>query len=111
MDVLIDAGAGYLTLQRSYPTLSAGVAQRLRLAALFGSGRTVVQRVLHKPSLGLRARDTDRLISVLRKLRDQRNTVFAIGHDLNVLKAVDHMVDVGPGARRENGRIVAEGTP
>ncbi len=108
---LIDVGAGYLTLERSYPTLSAGEAQRLRLAALLGSGLTGVQYVLDEPTIGLHPRDTGRLISVMRKLRDLGNTVLVIEHDMDVLRAADHVVDVGPGAGREGGKIVAEGTP
>jgi len=108
---LLDVGVGYLTLERSSPTLSAGEAQRLRLAALLGSGLTGVLYVLDEPTIGLHARDTGRLINVLRQLRDQDNTVLVIEHDIEMLRAADFIVDVGPGAGRNGGRIVAAGSP
>ncbi|MFD5160419.1 excinuclease ABC subunit UvrA [Streptomyces hawaiiensis] len=108
---LVDVGVGYLTLDQSTPSLSAGETQRLRLAALLGSGLTGVLYVLDEPTIGLHPSDTERLIRVLRRLRDLGNTVLVIEHDLDVLKAADHVVDVGPGAGRDGGRIVAEGTP
>ena len=108
---LVDVGVEYLTLERSTPTLSAGEAQRLRLAALLGSGLTGVLYVLDEPTIGLHPADTERLVEVLRRLRDLGNTVLVIEHDLDVLRAADHIVDVGPGAGRDGGRIVAAGTP
>jgi len=108
---LVDVGVEYLTLERSTPTLSAGEAQRLRLAALLGSGLTGVLYVLDEPTIGLHPADTERLVEVLRRLRDIGNTVLVIEHDLDVLRAADHIVDVGPGAGRDGGRIVAAGTP
>ncbi len=108
---LLDVGVGYLTLDRSSPTLSAGEAQRLRLAALLGSGLTGVLYVLDEPTIGLHPRDTGRLIDVLRQLRDQDNTVLVIEHDLDMLRSADFIVDVGPGAGRDGGRIVAAGPP
>ena len=108
---LVDVGAGYLTMERSTPTLSAGEAQRLRLAALLGSGLTGVLYVLDEPTIGLHPRDTDRLLQVLYQLRDLGNTVLVIEHDLHVVRAADHIVDFGPGAGRHGGRIVAAGTP
>jgi excinuclease ABC subunit A len=108
---LVDVGVGYLTLDQSTPSLSAGETQRLRLAALLGSGLTGVLYVLDEPTIGLHPSDTERLVRVLRRLRDLGNTVLVIEHDLDVLKAADHLVDVGPGAGRDGGRIVAEGTP
>ncbi|MFC8140160.1 excinuclease ABC subunit UvrA [Streptomyces paradoxus] len=108
---LLDVGVGYLTLGQATPSLSAGEAQRLRLAALLGSGLTGVLYVLDEPTIGLHPSDTARLVDVLRRLRDLGNTVLVIEHDLDVLKAADHVVDVGPGAGRDGGRIVAEGTP
>ncbi|MFJ4720975.1 excinuclease ABC subunit UvrA [Streptomyces luteogriseus] len=108
---LLDVGVGYLTLGQATPSLSAGETQRLRLAALLGSGLTGVLYVLDEPTIGLHPSDTARLIDVLRRLRDLGNTVLVIEHDLDVLKAADHVVDVGPGAGRDGGRIVAEGTP
>ncbi len=108
---LIDVGVGYLTLERSSPTLSAGEAQRLRLAALLGSGLTGVLYVLDEPTIGLHPRDTGRLIRVLKQLRDLGNTVLVIEHDLQVLGAADHVVDIGPGAGKDGGRIVVSGSP
>ena len=108
---LIDVGVGYLTLERSSPTLSAGEAQRLRLAALLGSGLTGMLYILDEPTIGLHPRDNQRMISVLRQLRDLGNTVLVIEHDLDFLKAADHVVDFGPGAGRAGGWIVATGSP
>jgi excinuclease ABC subunit A len=108
---LLDVGVGYLTLDRSSPTLSAGEAQRLRLASLLGSGLTGVLYVLDEPTIGLHPRDTGRLISVLRQLRDQDNTVLVIEHDIEMLHAADFVVDVGPGAGRNGGNIVVAGDP
>ncbi|MBG0853337.1 excinuclease ABC subunit UvrA [Streptomyces spinoverrucosus] len=108
---LVDVGVGYLTLEQPTPSLSAGETQRLRLAALLGSGLTGVLYVLDEPTIGLHPADTARLIDVLRRLRDLGNTVLVIEHDLEVLRAADHVVDIGPGAGRDGGRVVAEGTP
>ncbi|NUT28265.1 MAG: excinuclease ABC subunit UvrA [Streptomyces sp.] len=108
---LVDVGVGYLTLEQPTPSLSAGESQRLRLAALLGSGLTGVLYVLDEPTMGLHPDDTARLVDVLRRLRDLGNTVLVIEHDLDVLRAADHVVDVGPGAGRAGGRIVAQGTP
>ncbi|MGC0205441.1 excinuclease ABC subunit UvrA [Streptomyces levis] len=108
---LVDVGVGYLALGQATPSLSAGETQRLRLAALLGSGLTGVLYVLDEPTIGLHPSDTARLIGVLRRLRDLGNTVLVIEHDLEVLRAADHVVDVGPGAGRDGGRIVAAGTP
>jgi excinuclease ABC subunit A len=108
---LLEVGVGYLTLERSSPTLSAGEAQRLRLAALLGSGLTGVLYVLDEPTIGLHSRDTQRLINVMRRLRDLGNTVLVVEHDLELIKAADHLIDVGPGAGKHGGRIIASGTP
>jgi len=108
---LVDVGVGYLTLERSSPTLSAGEAQRLRLAALLGSGLTGVLYVLDEPTIGLHPRDTGRLINVMRQLRDLGNTVLVIEHDLDMLRAADYVVDMGPGAGRNGGRVVVAGAP
>ncbi|SEF16951.1 excinuclease ABC subunit UvrA [Jiangella alba] len=108
---LVDVGVEYLTLERSTPSLSAGEAQRLRLAALLGSGLTGVLYVLDEPTIGLHPADVARLVGVLRRLRDLGNTVLVIEHDLEVLRAADHVIDIGPGAGRDGGRVVAAGTP
>ena len=108
---LLEVGAGYLSLERSSPTLSAGEAQRLRLAALLGSGLTGVLYVLDEPTIGLHPRDNHRLINVLRRLRDLGNTILVVEHDLDLIRAADHLIDVGPGAGKHGGQIVAAGTP
>jgi excinuclease ABC subunit A len=108
---LINAGAGYLTLERATPTLSAGEAQRLRLASLLGSGLTGVLYVLDEPTIGTHPRDTRRLIELLRRLRDLGNTVLVIEHDLEMIAAADYVVDFGPGGGKHGGQVVAAGTP
>ena len=111
LEHLLEVGAGYLSMERSSPTLSAGEAQRLRLANLLGSGLTGVLYVLDEPTIGLHARDTHRLVNVLRRLRDLGNTILVVEHDLDVIKAADCLVDIGPGAGKHGGQIVAAGTP
>jgi excinuclease ABC subunit A len=108
---LIDVGVGYLTLERSSPSVSAGEAQRLRLAALLGSGLTGVLYVLDEPTIGMHPRDAGRLVGVLRRLRDLGNTVLVIEHDLQMIRAADHVIEIGPGAGVHGGRVVAQGTP
>lgn len=108
---LVDVGIGYLTLERATPSLSAGEAQRLRLAALLGSGLTGVLYVLDEPTIGLHPRDNARLIQVLKQLRDLGNTVLVIEHDLDIVQAADHVIDFGPGAGLYGGQVVGEGSP
>ncbi len=108
---LIEVGAGYLSTERAAPTLSAGEAQRLRLASLLGSGLSGVLYVFDEPTIGLHPRDTHRLIGVLRRLRDLGNTVLVVEHDLEMIAAADHVVDFGPGGGKHGGQIVAVGTP
>jgi excinuclease ABC subunit A len=108
---LVEIGVGYLTLERLTPSLSAGEAQRLRLAALLGSGLTGVLYVLDEPTIGMHSRDTSRLVKMLRALRDLGNTVLVIEHDMDVISAADWVVDFGPGGGRFGGQIVAQGTP
>ena len=108
---LVDVGLGYVTPDRPTPSLSAGEAQRLRLAALLASGLTGVLYVLDEPTIGLHPRDTPRLVAMLRALRDLGNTVLVIEHDTALIAAADWVVDFGPGAGRAGGQIVAEGTP
>lgn len=108
---LVEVGAGYLTMERTSPTLSAGEAQRLRLASLLGSGLSGVLYVFDEPTIGLHQRDTRRLINVLRRLRDLGNTVLVVEHDLEMISAADHVIDFGPGAGKHGGQVVASGTP
>ncbi len=108
---LVEIGLGYLTLERATPSLSAGEAQRLRLAALLGSGLTGVLYVLDEPTIGLHSRDNHRLVKMLRALRDLGNTVLLIEHDMDLIAAADWVVDFGPGGGRLGGQIVAEGAP
>jgi excinuclease ABC subunit A len=108
---LVDVGVGYLTLERASPSLSAGEAQRLRLAALLGSGLTGVLYILDEPTIGLHPRDTGRLIKVLRDLRDLKNTVLVVEHDPEMMRQADYLVDIVPGGGKHGGRVVAAGPP
>jgi excinuclease ABC subunit A len=108
---LMEVGAGYLSLERSSPSLSAGEAQRLRLASLLGSQLSGLLYVFDEPTIGLHHRDTRRLIGVLRRLRDLDNTVLVIEHDLETILAADYVIDFGPGAGRHGGQVVAAGAP
>ncbi len=108
---LADVGLGYLTLERSADTLSGGEAQRIRLASQIGSGLVGVMYILDEPSIGLHQRDQRRLLDTLTSLRDLGNTVIVVEHDEESIRAADHVVDLGPGAGRHGGRIVAQGTP
>jgi excinuclease ABC subunit A len=108
---LVEAGAGYLALERGSPSLSAGESQRLRMASLLGSELTGLLYVFDEPTIGLHQRDTQRMIGVLRRLRDLGNTVLVIEHDLETIAAADHVIDFGPGAGRHGGQVVAAGTP
>ena len=111
VDFLLDVGLGYLTLDRSAETLSGGEAQRIRLAAQLGAGLQGVLYVLDEPSIGLHPRDHEQLVGALRALRDAGNTVVVVEHDEATLRSADWLVDVGPGAGRHGGHIVASGTP
>ena len=108
---LANVGLGYLTLDRGAATLSSGELQRIRLATQIGSQLVGVLYVLDEPSIGLHHRDNRRLLDALRKLRDLGNTVLVVEHDLDTMLAADHIVDLGPGAGRCGGEIVAQGTP
>lgn len=108
---LLEVGVGYLTLERSSLSLSAGEAQRLRLASLLGSELSGVLYVFDEPTIGLHHRDTQRLINVLRRLRDLDNTVLVIEHDLDMITAADYVIDFGSGAGKHGGQVVAAGTP
>ena len=106
-----DVGLGYLELGRAANTLSGGEAQRIRLATQIGSGLTGVLYVLDEPSIGLHQRDNDKLIATLKHLRDLHNTVLVVEHDEDTMRASDYVIDIGPGAGVNGGRLVAAGTP
>ena len=108
---LNNVGLEYLTLARSAGTLSGGESQRIRLASQIGSGLTGVLYVLDEPSIGLHQRDNDRLLTTLKNLRDQGNTVLVVEHDEEAIREADYVLDIGPGAGVHGGRIVSEGTP
>jgi excinuclease ABC subunit A len=107
---LNDVGLNYLSLDRSADTLSGGEAQRIRLASQIGSGLTGVMYVLDEPSIGLHQRDNDRLIDTLKHLRDLGNTVLVVEHDEDMIRAADHVIDMGPGAGVHGGYVMAQGT-
>ena len=108
---LEDVGLDYLTLDRAAATLSGGEGQRIRLATQVGSHLLGVLYILDEPSIGLHARDNERLLATLERLRDAGNTVIVVEHDEATIRRADHVVDVGPGAGVHGGRIVAEGSP
>jgi excinuclease ABC subunit A len=108
---LIQVGLGYLHLDRVAGTLSAGEAQRIRLASLLGSGLTSLTLLLDEPTRGLHPCEVDALVAALAHLRDDGNTVIAVEHDPQVMLAADWLIDVGPGAGQLGGQIVAQGTP
>jgi excinuclease ABC subunit A len=105
-----NVGLGYITLNRTSATLSGGEAQRIRLATQVGSGLVGVCYVLDEPTIGLHQRDNQRLIRTLFNLRDLDNTVLVVEHDEETIRCADHIIDVGPGAGRHGGRIVAQGS-
>jgi excinuclease ABC subunit A len=111
LDFLLAVGLGYLSLDRSAATLSGGEAQRIRLATQIGSRLRGVLYVLDEPSIGLHARDNDRLISSLEHLRDLGNTVLVVEHDEETIRRADFVVDLGPGAGDAGGHLVATGRP
>jgi len=111
LENLIDVGVPYLTLDRSVPTLSGGEAQRLRLATQLGCGITNILYVLDEPSVGLHPKDNKKLIQIMRRIRDEGNTVIVVEHDADTMLAADKIIDIGPGAGIHGGSIIAEGTP
>jgi excinuclease ABC subunit A len=111
LKLLLDCGLGYLSLSRSLRTLSGGEARRTTLSAALGSGLTGTLYVLDEPTQGLDSGDTHRVLSVLRQLQTLGNTVVVIEHDPVVILAADHLIELGPGAGDEGGRIVFEGSP
>ena len=107
---LVSVGLNYLTLDRTAGTLSGGEAQRIRLATQVGSGLVGVCYVLDEPTIGLHQRDNDRLIATLRHLADIGNTVLVVEHDEGMIRAADHVIDIGPGPGRHGGTVAAQGS-
>ena len=110
LNFLLNVGLNYLTLSRESGTLSGGESQRIRLASQIGSGLTGVLYVLDEPSIGLHQRDNKKLINALKKLRDLGNTVIVVEHDTETMESSDHIIDIGPEAGLNGGKIVAEGS-
>ncbi|MBU1039003.1 excinuclease ABC subunit UvrA [Patescibacteria group bacterium] len=108
---LTDVGLDYLTLDRPAATLSGGEAQRIRLATQIGSSLVGVIYILDEPSIGLHQRDNSKLIVTLKRLRDLGNTVIVVEHDYETMMAADQLIDIGPGAGKHGGEVVAQGTP
>jgi excinuclease ABC subunit A len=108
---LCDVGLGYLTLNRLSSTLSGGESQRINLATSIGSSLEGSLYVLDEPSIGLHSRDTERLITVLKRLRDLGNTVVVVEHDEDIMKAADLLIDMGPEGGAGGGHILCAGTP
>lgn len=111
LEFLEKVGLSYLTLSRSAATLSGGEAQRIRLASQVGSTLSGVLYVLDEPSVGLHQRDNDRLIEMLKKLRDNGNTVIVVEHDATTMRAADYLIDIGPGAGDDGGQVLYAGPP
>ncbi len=111
LEFLNTMGLGYLSLDRNSATLSGGEGQRIRLATQIGSQLRGVLYVLDEPSIGLHQRDNQRLIAALKSLRDLRNTVLVVEHDEETIRQADYVVDLGPGAGKLGGQLIAEGTP
>jgi excinuclease ABC subunit A len=107
---LVDVGLDYLTLGRSAESLSGGEAQRIRLATQIGSRLVGVLYILDEPSIGLHQRDNARLLATLEQLRDLGNTVIVVEHDEETMRAADHVIDLGPGAGKHGGEVIAAGT-
>jgi excinuclease ABC subunit A len=108
--LMAEVGLDYLTLDRPFGTLSGGEAQRIALATAVGTGLRGTLYVLDEPSVGLHPRDTERLIGILKALRDQGNTVLVVEHDPALVRSADHVIDLGPGAGEQGGRVVFQGS-
>ncbi len=106
---LVDIGLGYLSLSRETATLSGGESQRVKMIRHLGNSLTDMLYILDEPTVGLHARDVNRLTAILRKLRDKGNTVLVVEHDPDVIAIADHVVDIGPKARTHGGEVVFEG--
>lgn len=111
LQFLLNIGLNYLSLDRPANTLSGGEVQRVRLATQIGGGLSGVLYVLDEPSIGLHQRDTERLLSALRELRDQGNSLVVVEHDPETILAADYLLDLGPGAGAQGGELLAVGTP
>jgi len=111
LQFLIDVGLHYLTIDRKAGTLAGGEGQRIRLATQIGSKLTGVLYILDEPSVGLHARDQERLIETLKKLRDLGNTIIVVEHDPQTILAADWIIDIGPGAGKHGGRVIFQGIP
>lgn len=111
LSYLIDVGLNYLSLEREAPSLSGGEAQRVRLAALIGTGLVGVTYILDEPTIGLHPRDNSRLINTLHKLKDLGNTVVVVEHDEEMIASADHVIDIGPEAGQQGGHLLFEGAP
>jgi excinuclease ABC subunit A len=111
VSTLVEIGLSYLTLSRTMRSLSGGEAQRIQLGSAIGNALTGTLYVLDEPTVGLHPRDTHRLLGVLRRLAAGGNAVVAVEHDTDVIRAADHVIDLGPGAGAKGGRLVFEGTP
>ncbi|MEY2891559.1 MAG: hypothetical protein RJA98_1467, partial [Pseudomonadota bacterium] len=110
LEFLEEVGLGYLTLDRAAPTLSGGEAQRIRLAAQLGSNLQGVCYVLDEPTIGLHPRDNQILLSALKTLSDKGNTLVVVEHDEDTIRSADHLIDIGPGAGKRGGHLVAQGS-
>lgn len=111
LSYLLEVGLGYVTLNRTTSTLAGGEAQRVRLATQLGSGLTGVIYILDEPSIGLHARDHQKLLQTIKELKERGNTVIVVEHDKDTMLIADHIIDMGPGAGELGGEIMAIGTP
>src|SRR6201999_2978159 len=110
LQFLENVGIGYLSMNRASATLSGGEAQRIRLATQIGSRLVGVLYILDEPSIGLPQRDNSRLLATLEQLRDLGNTVIVVEHDEETMRAANHVIDMGPGAGKHGGEVIASGT-
>lgn len=111
LEYLLEVGLGYLTLNRTSSTLAGGEAQRIRLANQLGSGLTGVVYILDEPSIGLHARDHEKLLKTIEELKERGNTVIVVEHDRETMLRADYLIDMGPGAGEQGGEIISQGTP
>ncbi|MEX0968216.1 MAG: excinuclease ABC subunit UvrA [Bacteroidia bacterium] len=109
INFLLDVGLGYLTLNRASRTLSGGESQRIQLVTSLGSTLTGSMYILDEPSIGLHPRDTEKLITILQRLKKQENNVIVVEHDEDIMRAADYIIDIGPFAGRDGGKVIFEG--